>query len=103
MATITTGYNQTVVTAPTAPSTETFFDYDINFPLYREIVKRELVDEPTLKMELSSAESFFSGESMIDTSLLLGNLEYGQELIVNLRKDQNPLDRKSTRELQSRI
>ena len=27
---------------------------------------------------------------MIDASLLLGNLEYGQELIVNVRKDQNP-------------
>ena len=90
MATITTGYNQTVVTAPTAPSTKTFFDYDINFPLYREIVKRELVDEPTLKMELSSAESFFTGESLIDTSTLLGNLEYGQEIIVKIRKDQNP-------------
>ena len=90
MATIATGYNQTVVTAPTAPSTETFFDYDINFPLYREIVKRELVDEPTLKMELSSAESFFTGESLIDTSTLLGNLEYGQEIIVKIRKDQNP-------------
>ena len=90
MATITTGYNQTVVTAPTAPSTETFFDYDINFPLYREIVKRDLVDEPAIKMELNSAESFFTGERMIDTSFLLGNLEYGQELIVKIRKDQNP-------------
>ena len=70
MATITTGYKQTVVTAPTRPSTETFFDYDLNFPLYREIVKRDLVDEPTLKMELSSARSFFTGESMIDASTL---------------------------------
>ena len=90
MATISTGYNQTVVTAPTAPSTETVFDYELNFPLYREIVKRDLVDEPTMNMELSSARSFFTGQSMIDSSLLLGNLEYGQELIVNIRKDQNP-------------
>lgn len=90
MATISTGYNQTVVTAPTAPSTSSVFDYDINFPLYRELIKRELVDEPTLKMELSSARSFFSGQSMIDTGTLLGNLEYGQEIIVNIRKDQNP-------------
>ena len=51
MATILTNYNQTVVTAPTAPSTESVFDYELNFPLYREIVKRDLVDEPTLKME----------------------------------------------------
>ena len=90
MATISTGYNQTVVTAPTAPSTSSVFDYDLNFPLYREIVKRDLVDEPTMNMELSSARSFFTGQSMIDSSLLLGNLEYGQELIVNIRKDQNP-------------
>ena len=90
MATISTGYNQTVVTTPTAPSTETVFDYELNFPLYREIVKRDLVDEPTMNMELSSARSFFTGQSMIDSSLLLGNLEYGQELIVNIRKDQNP-------------
>ena len=90
MATITTGYTQTTVTTPTAPSTETFFDYDLNFPLYREIVKRDLVDEPTMKMDLSSAESFFNGERMIDTSTLLSNLEFGQELIVKIRKDQNP-------------
>ena len=90
MSTISTGYNQTVVTTPTAPSTESVFDYELNFPLYREIVKRDLVDEPTMNMELSSARSFFTGQSMIDSSLLLGNLEYGQELIVNIRKDQNP-------------
>ena len=90
MATEYTTYQQTVVKAPTAPSTTSVFDYDLNFPLYREIVKRDLVDEPTLKTELSSARSFFTGQSMIDASLLLGNLEYGQELIVNVRKDQNP-------------
>ena len=90
MATISTGYNQTVVTAPTAPSTTSVFDYELNFPLYREIIKRDLVDEPTLKMELSSARSFFTGQSMIDSSTLLGNLKYGQELIVNILKDQNP-------------
>ncbi len=90
MATISTGYNQTVVTAPTAPSTQSVFDYELNFPLYREIVKRDLVDEPALKMELSSARSFFTGQSIIDTSNLFGNLKYGQEIIVNIKKDQNP-------------
>ena len=90
MATISTGYNQTVVTAPSAPSTESVFDYELNFPLYREIVKEGLVDEPAMKMELSSARSFFTGQSMIDASTLLSNLKYGQELIVNIKKDQNP-------------
>lgn len=90
MTTLSTGYHQTLVTAPTAPSTTSVFDYDLNFPLYREIVKRELVDEPMLKMELSSARSFFTGASMIDTGTLLGNLEYGQEITVFILKDQNP-------------
>lgn len=90
MATISTGYNQTVVKAPVAPSTTDVFDYELNFPLYREIIKEGLVDEPMMNMELSSARSFFTGESMIDSSFLLRNLEYGQELIVNIRKDQNP-------------
>lgn len=90
MATIVTNYNQTTVTAPTAPSTTSVFDYDLNFPLYREIVKRDLVDEPTLKMELSSAKSFFKGNEMIDDTTLLANLQYGQEIIVNILKDQNP-------------
>lgn len=100
MATITTGYTQTTVTKPTAPSTTSVFDYELNFPLYREIVKRDLVDEPTLNMELSSARSFFTGQSMIDSSLLLGNLEYGQELIVNIRKDQNPFSLFQKEEIQ---
>ncbi len=100
MSTITTGYTQTTVTTPTAPSTSSVFDYDLNFPLYREIVKRDLVDEPTLNMELSSARSFFTGQSMIDSSLLLGNLEYGQELIVNIRKDQNPFSLFQKEEIQ---
>lgn len=90
MSTISTGYHQTTVKAAEAPSTSKVFDYELNFPLYREIVKEGLVDEPTLNMELSSAQSFFSGESMIDVGTLLGNLEYGQEIIVNILKDQNP-------------
>lgn len=90
MATISTGYEQTLVTAPTEPSAKSVFDYDIQFPLYREIVKRDLVDEPMMLQELNSARSFFTGERMIDASELLGNLKYGQELIVNIRKDQNP-------------
>ena len=90
MATVIKNYTQTIPAAPTAPSTTSVFDYDLNFPLYREIVKADLIDEPTLKMELSSARSFFTGESLIDASTLLANLKYGQELIVNIRKDQNP-------------
>ena len=102
MATIGYGttYNPTVVTAPTAPSTTDVFDYEINFPLYREIVKEGLIDEPMLQAEIDSSRSFFTGENMIDSSFLLRNLEYGQELIVNIRKDQNPFSLFQKEEIQ---
>lgn len=90
MATEYTTWEQTLVETPTAPSTESVFDYDIQFPLYREIVKRDLIEEPMMKKELNSALSFFTGQRMIDAGLLLSNLKYGQELIVNVIKDQNP-------------
>lgn len=90
MATEYTTWAQTLVDTPTQPSTETVFDYDIMFPLYRELVKRDLIEEPKLKQGINSAESFFNGERMIDAGMLLSNLKYGQELIVNVLKDQNP-------------
>lgn len=90
MATEYTTWTQTLVDTPTKPSTTSVFDYDIMFPLYRELVKRDLIEEPTLKKGINSAESFFTGERMIDAGMLLSNLKYGQELIVNVLKDQNP-------------
>lgn len=90
MATISTGYTQTVVKTPTTPSTETVFDYDIQFPFYRDIFARKIVEEPVMQQELNSARSFFNGESLIDDTALLSNLKYGQELIVPVKKNQNP-------------
>lgn len=90
MATIVTGYDQTVVAAPTQPSTTSVFDYDIQFPFYRDIFAREIVKEPEMQQELNSARSFFNGENLIDAATLLGNLQYGQELIVPIKKNQNP-------------
>lgn len=90
MATISTGYTQTVVSTPTAPSTSSVFDYDIQFPFYRDIFAREIVKEPEMQQELNSARSFFTGERLIDDTTLLGNLKYGQELIVPIKKNQNP-------------
>ena len=90
MATIDTGYTQTLVTAPTEPSTETVFDYDIQFPFYRDIFARKIVEEPVMQQELNSARSFFTGSRLIDDSSLLANLKYGQELIVPVKKNQNP-------------
>lgn len=90
MATISTGYNQTVVTPPTAPSTTSAFDYDQQFIFYREIFANNIVDEPRMKQELSSARSFFTGESMIGAPELLRYIKFGQELTLFIKKDQNP-------------
>ena len=100
MATIVTGYDQTLVTAPTQPSTETVFDYDIQFPFYRDIFANKIVEEPVMQQELNSARSFFNGESLIEDSVLLGNLKYGQELILPIKKNQNPFSLVSKKDLE---
>lgn len=90
MATINTGYDQTVVTAPSQPSTESMFDYDIQFPFYRDIFARGIVKEPEMQQELNSARSYFTGQSIVDDTTLLSNIKYGQEIIVPIKKNQNP-------------
>lgn len=92
MATLDTStYEQTVVTAPTAPSTSSKFDLNIMAPLLRELVTDKIVDEPKLSQELDSARSFFSGNTIVDDGFLLSNLKWGQQVRVNIKKDQNPL------------
>ena len=66
MSTITTGYTQTTVGAPTAPSTTSVFDYNIQFPFYRDLFARKIVEEPVMQQELNSSRSFFNGQSLID-------------------------------------
>lgn len=90
MAKIAGNYEQTVVTAPTAPSTESKFDLQVQAPLIRELVRDGLVEEPKLSQELDSSRSFFTGDRIIRTDLLLSNLKFGQEVKVNIEKDQNP-------------
>ena len=90
MATEYTTWKQTTVKTPTQPSTTSVFDYDLQFPLYREIVKRDIIEEPMINKQLNFHRSFFNGQSMIDAGMLISNLKYGQELIVNVLKDQNP-------------
>lgn len=84
-------YTQTVVTAPTAPSTETVFDLNIQAPFIRELVADGLVEEPKLAQDLDSSRSFFTGQSIIKSDFLLRNLKFGQQVRVNIEKDQNPL------------
>lgn len=84
-------YTQTVVTAPTAPSTSSKFDLDKFAPLIRELVAEGVVDEPKMQAEMSSARSFFTGQSIIKSDFLLSNLKFGQQIRVDVEKDQNPL------------
>lgn len=84
-------YTQTTVTTPVGPSDSSKFDLAVQAPLIREIVAEGLVEEPKLQMELDSARSFFTGDSIIKTDTLLSNLKFGQEVRVNIEKDQNPL------------
>lgn len=90
MSTNSSGYTQTVVSTPTAPSTSSVFDYDLQFPLYRDIVADGFIEEPMFKKEMTSAKSFFTGNSLIASNVLLSNLRYGQEVTVYMKKDQNP-------------
>lgn len=93
-------YTQTVVEEPTAPSTTSKFDLDVNAPLIRELVVEKIVDEPVMAMELTSARSFFTGERLIDASFLLRNLKFGQQIKLNIKKEQNPFSLFNKKELQ---
>jgi hypothetical protein len=90
MATLPGTYEQTTVGKPTAPSTESVFDLDIMKKLLREIVADDLYQEPELAQELTSAKSFFNGQSIVQNATLLSNLKFGQEIRLNILKDQNP-------------
>lgn len=101
MATLETStYEQTVVTAPTEPSTSSKFDLDIMAPLLRELVSDKIIDEPKLSQDLDSARSFFRGNTIVDDAFLLSNLKWGQQVRVNIKKDQNPLSLFQKKELE---
>ena len=76
-------------------------DFDIDFaaPLIRERVRDDLVEEPKLQAELSSARSFFNGTQLIGDISMLDNLKWGQVWRVNILKDQNPLSLFQTNEI----
>ena len=90
MATITTGYTQTTVSAPTTPSTSDVFDLSVMRPLIREIFADKLYQEPELQTDVTSARSFFTGQEIVEVSTLMDYLKYGQEIRLNIIKDQNP-------------
>ena len=90
MATLPGTYEQTVPAAPTAPSTSSVFDLTMMRPLLREIFVDRLFEEPSLQQEMTSARSFFKGQEIVESTTLMQYLKYGQEIRLNIIKDQNP-------------
>lgn len=99
MATDASGYTQTVVTTPTAPSTTSMFDLQHFAIDIRELVAEGHVEEPTLAAELDSSRSFFNGNTLIKDQTMLSNLRVGQEWKIIIDKDQNPFDLVSKTEM----
>lgn len=93
-------YTQTVVAAPTAPSTSSKFDLGMMAPVIRELVVDGFVEEPTLQKEITSARSFFKGNEVFKADRLLDDLPFGQQIRVNIEKDQNPLSLVKTTSLE---
>lgn len=93
-------YTQTVVAAPTAPSTSSKFDLGMMAPVIRELVVDGFVEEPTLQKEITSARSFFKGNEVFKADRLLDDLPFGQQIRVNIVKDQNPLSLVKTTSLE---
>lgn len=84
-------YTQTTVTPATTPSTSSTFDLTDFSALIREIVRTGVVEEPKIKVEMSSAHSFFNGNDIVGSRELMANLKFGQKIRVDIEKDQNPL------------
>lgn len=92
MATITTDYTQTVPGPVVPPSTTSVFDLKEFAPLIREIVATRIIDEPMMQQDITSARSFFTGDQVIEIGQLLNDLRFGQQIIVPIKKNQNPFD-----------
>lgn len=97
MATIGIGgtnatYTQTLPAAPVAPSTTSQFDIAFEAPFIRQIVAERVIEEPRLQRYITSANSVWRGNEIMQTNTLLDNLEFGQEVMVIIEKDQNPFN-----------
>lgn len=90
MATNSANYTQTVVGAPVSPSTSEVLDMKMMGPLIRQLWQDKIIDEPKLQWQITSADSFFKGESLIDYPYLDRNIRWGQQLTAIIKKDQNP-------------
>lgn len=99
MATNSDNYTQTPITAPVPPSGTSVLDMKVMAPLIRQLWQDRIIDEPRYQWDITSANSYFKGESLIDISFLNNNLRYGQKIIVPVKKDQNPFSLYQSSEL----
>lgn len=95
MATIGIGgtnptYTQTLPGAATAPSTTSQFDIAFNAPFIRQLVAERVIEEPKMQQYITSSRSFFRGNEVIQDRTLLDNLQFGQDVLLIIEKDQNP-------------
>ena len=105
MTTIATDYNQTVVTKPVpVPGSAggaaiVPFDYK-NFSVFvRPIFANGVVDEPMYNMYITSANSFFKGNEIVQPQTMLSDLAVGQETNIIIEKTQNPFNLYATSDL----
>lgn len=91
-------YTQTTVTAPvpvpgsTGGADMVPFDYDTFVTLRRPLFVEGTIEEPMYQMSMTSAKSFFTGNSIIKPQFLTNNLTIGTELFAYVEKIQNPLN-----------
>lgn len=91
-------YTQTVIKAPvpvpgsTNGATMVPFDYNTFTVFYRPIFREGVVEEPMYQMEMTSADSFFTGNEIVRPQGMLDNLNLGQEIFAIVEKIQNPFD-----------
>lgn len=90
-------YTQTKITAPvkvpgsTGGAAMVPFDYDTFVTLRRPLFVEGMIEEPMYQMEITSADSFFTGNTIVKPQFLTSNLTLGTELFAYVEKIQNPL------------
>ena len=93
MATISTGYDQTLITKPVAPTSPgTPMDYKDFSIFVRPLFYNQVILEPEYQQQLSASRSIFRGNEIAHPEVMLNDLAYGQEVRVIIEKNQNPFD-----------
>lgn len=98
MATINNDYTQTVVTKPvpvpgsTGGAAMKPADYKDFSVFVRPIFADGTVQEPMYQMYITSSNSIFRGNEIVQPQTMLGDLAVGQETNIIIEKAQNPFD-----------